>query len=203
MEHHAGPKDRRMKPDGAPAPAIPRRTLLLVPLGVAAVSATGSWLLLERLPRAPEHPPQIPSALIGKRLPPFSLPGQPPGAGFSSADVTATGRPALVNFFASWCMPCAQEAPVLKAMKQQGTAIWGIAYKDAVEATGEFLRNSGDPYTRVARDEAGTAGKEFGLYGLPETFLIDASGIVRWHWAGGLSEDVVRQSLAPLLRTMA
>ncbi|HEX4171562.1 MAG TPA: redoxin domain-containing protein [Acetobacteraceae bacterium] len=193
-----------MKPeDGAPVSAVPRRALLLAPLGVAAVCGAGSWLLLERLPQEADGPPQVPSVLIGKLVPPFSLPGQPPGDGFSSADVIAAGRPVLINFFASWCMPCAQEAPVLQGMKQQGTAVWGIAYKDKVEATSEFLRNGDDPYTRVARDESGATGNEFGLYGVPESFLIDTSGIVRWHWAGGLSEDVVRQSLAPLLRSLA
>lgn len=90
----------------------------------------------------------------------------------------------------------------MRALKQQGVLVWGIAYKDSVEATGEFLRNGGDPYARVARDEAGTAGSEFGLYGVPETFLIDRSGTVRWYWAGGLSDDVVRRSLAPLLQSV-
>lgn len=192
-----------MKPDAAPVSVVARRGLLLLPLGLVAMSAAGSWLMLERLPHDADRPQQIPSALLGKPLPAFSLPGQPPGAGFSSADVTATGRPVLINFFASWCLPCAQEAPVLRSMEQQGIAVWGIAFKDTIDATSEFLQNGGEPYTRVARDEAGATGTEFGLQGVPETFLIDTSGIVRWHWAGGLSADVVRQSLAPLLRTLA
>jgi cytochrome c biogenesis protein CcmG/thiol:disulfide interchange protein DsbE len=190
-----------MKPETVPVSARARRAFLLLPLGVAAVSAAGWWLTRER--RTQDQPPRFPSALIDKPLPSFSLSGLPPGGGFSSADVSAAGGPVVLNFFASWCIPCAQEAPVLRAMKQQGIAVWGIAYKDAIEATAEFLRNSDNPYTRIARDDAGTTGNEFGLYGVPETFLIDASGVVRWHWAGGLSEDVVRRSLAPLLRTQA
>jgi cytochrome c biogenesis protein CcmG/thiol:disulfide interchange protein DsbE len=191
-----------VKQETAPESAHARRALLLLPLSVVAASAVGSWLLLERLPRGSDDPQQVPSALIGKRLPRFSLPGQPPGQGFADADVVNAGRPVVINFFASWCMPCVQEAPVLRALEQQGVAIWGIAYKDRVEATNEFLQNGGHPYTRVARDEAGTTGNEFGLEGVPETFLIDMSGIVRWHWAGALNERVVRQSLVPLLRTV-
>jgi cytochrome c biogenesis protein CcmG/thiol:disulfide interchange protein DsbE len=191
-----------MKLDVAPVSGLTRRALPLIPAGIVALSALGSWLLLDRLPQDPGDPPQFLSALIGKRLPPFSLPGQPPGHGFTDADIIKLGRPVLINFFASWCIPCAEEAPVLRGLQQQGAAVWGIAYNDKVEATSEFLRNGGQPYARVARDEAGTTGSEFGLRGVPETFLIDMSGIIRWHWAGALSEHLVRQSIAPLLRTL-
>jgi len=184
-------------------PALSRRALLLVPLGAAAALATGSWLLIDRLQKDAGHSVVPPSPLIGRQLPAFSLPGPPPSQGFSSADVVAAGPPVLLNFFASWCMPCAQEAPLLRTLKQQRVEVWGIAYKDAPAATSEFLRNSGDPYARVARDEQGTAGTAFGLYGLPETFLIDPSGVVRWHWAGELTEAVLRRSVEPLLQRLA
>ena len=92
---------------------------------------------------------------------------------------------------------------MLMALKRQGMQIWGIAYKDKPEATSGFLRQNGDPYTRIARDEPGSTAIDFGLYGVPETYLIDKSGIVRWRWAGGLSDDVVRQSLAPLIQSLA
>jgi cytochrome c biogenesis protein CcmG/thiol:disulfide interchange protein DsbE len=192
-----------MKPGAAPLSPLSRRALLLAPFGVAAAFGAGSWLLLERPRGQPDYPPQVPSPLVGKPVPAFSLPGQPPGRGFSSADVRATGRPILINFFASWCMPCAQEAPVLRALKQQGVPVWGIAYKDAPAATGAFLHDGSDPYTSVARDEAGTVGDAFGLSGVPETFAIDKSGIVRWHWAGALSEALVHRSLEPMLRSLA
>ncbi len=183
------------------APALSRRALL--PLGVAAAFATGAWLLADRRQRGAGQSAAPPSPLIGRQLPVFSLPGQLPSQGFSSADVIAAARPALLNFFASWCMPCAQEAPVLRALKQQGVAVWGIAYKDAPAATSEFLRNGADPYGRVARDEQGTVGNVFRLNGVPETFGIDKSGIVRWHWAGALSGEVLRWSLEPFLQSLA
>jgi cytochrome c biogenesis protein CcmG/thiol:disulfide interchange protein DsbE len=96
-----------------------------------------------------------------------------------------------------------QEAPVLMALKQRGTPIWGIAYKDKADATGAFLHQNGDPYTRIARDEPGNTAIDFGLYGVPESYVIDRSGTVRWRWAGGLTEDILRQSLAPMLQSLA
>ncbi|MEJ0018678.1 MAG: DsbE family thiol:disulfide interchange protein [Acetobacteraceae bacterium] len=182
---------------------VQRRLLLLAPLGAAALGGTAFWLLLQRMREGSYDPHGIPSMLIGKTLPAFTLPGQSPGGGFSSADVTAAGKPALINFFASWCIPCVQEAPVLMALKQQGLPIWGIAYKDKTAATGDFLAQNGDPYTRIARDEPGSTAIDFGLYGVPETYVVDRTGIVRWRWAGGLSEAVVRQSLGPLLQSLA
>jgi cytochrome c biogenesis protein CcmG/thiol:disulfide interchange protein DsbE len=180
-----------------------RRAFLLAPLGIAALGGSAFWVLLERMRAGTYDPHGLPSMLIGKPLPSFSLPGQPPSPGFSSADVIAARRPSLINFFASWCIPCLQESPVLMSLKQQGTPIWGIAYKDRSEATRDFLQQNGDPYTRIARDEAGTTAINFGLYGVPETYVVDRAGIVRWRWAGGLSEDVVRQSLGPLIQSLA
>jgi cytochrome c biogenesis protein CcmG, thiol:disulfide interchange protein DsbE len=182
---------------------LPRRAFLLAPLGVAAVGGTAFWLLLNRMREGTYDPHGVPSMLIGKPLPSFVLPGLPPSQGFSSADIDAIRRPTLINFFASWCIPCVQEAPALMLLKQQGTPIWGIAYKDKPEATREFLQQNGDPYTRIARDEPGNTAIDFGLYGVPESYVIDKSGIVRWRWAGGLSEDILHQSLAPLLQSLA
>lgn len=182
---------------------IQRRTLMLAPLGAAAIGGTAFWMLLNRMSEGTYDPHSVPSMLIGKPLPDFSLPGLPPGQGFSNSDVTAAGQPALVNFFASWCIPCIQEAPTLMQLKQRDIPIWGIAYKDKTGAATDFLKQNGDPYTRIACDEPGTVAINFGLYGVPETYLVDKSGIVRWRWAGGLSDDVVSQYLAPLMKSLA
>ena len=180
-----------------------RRLLMLGPLAIAAGAGGAGAALLLRMQEGRYDPHALPSMLIGKKLPVFTLPGQPPSAGFSSADVTARGRPAVVNFFASWCVPCVEEAPTLAALKRDGVPLWGIAYKDKADATAGFLHRHGDPYVRVARDESGTVGIDFGLYGVPESYLVDASGIVRWRWAGGLSPDIVHQDLLPKMRALA
>jgi len=182
---------------------LQRRAFLLAPLGLAAIGGVSFWTLLQRMDKGSYDPHGVPSMLIGRKLPRFSLPGLSPGPGFSSDDVAAAARPALINFFASWCIPCVQEAPALMALKNQGTPIWGIAYKDKPDATAAFLKRTGDPYARIARDEPGRVAIDFGVYGVPESYLVDRTGIVRWRWAGPLSEDVVAQQLDPLLRKFA
>ncbi|MGC8470378.1 MAG: DsbE family thiol:disulfide interchange protein [Acetobacteraceae bacterium] len=176
-----------------------RRALLLAPLGVAAAGAAGVGVLLER------HyvPSALPSMLIGKRPPRFRLPAQPPGPAFSSADLAAPPRPMLVNFFASWCIPCVEEAAMLLRLRQQGMQIWGIAYKDQPADAAAFLAENGNPYVRLDSDLAGTVAINWGVYGVPETYLIDRSGIVRWRWAGALTGQVVASRLNPLLRRYA
>ena len=172
-----------------------RRILALAPaLAFAAlVVVFGAYAL--------HHNPQVvPRATIGQAAPADALPsldGAPP----RPIRTTFKG-PTLVNFFASWCVPCIQEAPVLMTLKQLGLPLWGIAYKDKADATAAFLQQNGDPYVHIARDEPGRVAIDFGVYGVPESYLVDKAGIVRWRWAGGLSEDVVRDSLAPLLQSL-
>lgn len=180
-----------------------RRLLMLAPLGVVAAAGGGAWGLLLRMQQGSYDPHSLPSMLVGKPLPRFTLPGQPPSAGFSNTDVIAAKQPALVNFFASWCIPCIQEAPTLAALRQQGVPIWGIAYKDTVSATAGFLQQNGDPYVRVARDQGGQVAIDFGVYGVPETYVVDKDGVVRLRWAGGLSDDIVRGTLLPMLKSLA
>lgn len=184
--------------------ALGRRALLLAPLGVAAVGGVAFWAMLQGMERGTFDPRGVPSMLVGKRLPDFSLPGLSlAGPGFSSADVMAAGHPVLINFFASWCVPCVVEAPLLTRLRDQGASIWGIAYKDQPSATATFLARNGAPYQRLARDEPGRVAIDFGVYGVPESYLVDRSGVVRWRWAGPLTEDIVRQQLEPLLKKYA
>ena len=182
--------------------AINRRLVLLLPLGVAGVAGVGLYSMLDRMRSGKFDPRGVPSALIGKPVPSFTLPGQGDSPGFSSTDLKAQGRPVLLNFFASWCVPCIAEADVLLALKQSGPPVFGIAYKDKTEATDAFLRQHGNPYVQVGRDAAGSVAIDFGLYGVPESYLIDTTGTVRWRFAGGLTADVVRQELAPLLKAL-
>ncbi|MGI3777505.1 MAG: DsbE family thiol:disulfide interchange protein [Janthinobacterium lividum] len=184
-----------------------RRVLMLAPLGVAAAGGAAFWTMLDRMRTGAFDPHGVPSPLVGQPVPPFDLPAQPlpdgsPGQGFTSADLAAPPRPILVNFFASWCIPCVQEAPLLGQLAKAGMPIWGVTYKDRIEAATDFLRHNGNPYARVARDAPGRAAIDWGLTGVPESFVVDRAGIVHWHWAGPLDPDVVRQQLMPLLRKL-
>ena len=186
--------------DAAGGPLLRRRALLLVPLLGAAIIGIAFFLMLQRMGEGRFDPHGIPSPLIGKPMPDFDLPAQAPGSGFSAADVRAAGHPVLINFFASWCIPCAEEAPELMKLSQAGVSIWGIAYKDGEAAAQGFLTRYGDPYGRLARDTSGRVAINFGLYGVPETDFIDKQGIVRWRWAGPLTPDIISEQLEPLLR---
>jgi cytochrome c biogenesis protein CcmG/thiol:disulfide interchange protein DsbE len=175
-----------------------RRLLLLVPFGAVVAAGAGFFAMLERETEGKFDPRGVPSMLIGKHVPPFSLPGDP---GFGDADLS--GRPILVNFFASWCVPCVEEAGVLMALKQSGVPIYGIAYKDKTAATAAFLARQGNPYARLARDEPGRVAIDWGVTGVPENYLIDKDGTVRWRWVGPLTPEAVEAELQPLLRQYA
>lgn len=132
------------------------------------------------------NPPDstIQSEMVGKPVPEFSaaqvLPGKP---ALASADL-ADGRPKLVNIFASWCVPCIAEAPVLMELKQRGVPIFGIAVRDRPEDIARFLGRHGDPFEAMVADETSELQLGFGSAGVPETFLIDGRGIVRMEHIG-------------------
>jgi cytochrome c biogenesis protein CcmG/thiol:disulfide interchange protein DsbE len=177
-----------------------RNLLLAAPLGIATVAGVAFWRMLAGMKTGSFDPRGLPSELIGRPLPDFALPAQAPSAtGFSAADVRAVGRPVLLNFFASWCVPCIEEHPQLVELQHQGIPIWGIAYKDKPDATAAFIHRHGDPYTRIAADQAGRVAIDFGLYGVPETYFVDRTGIVRWRWAGALTDQIAADQLHPLL----
>jgi cytochrome c biogenesis protein CcmG/thiol:disulfide interchange protein DsbE len=185
------------------APGLPRRRLLLLaPLGVVAAGGVAFWSMLDRMQQGRFDPHDIGNPMLGKPIPDFSLPAVASGQGFSSADLRAAARvqPVVLNFFASWCVPCAAEAETLAAMHDQGVPLWGIAYKDKPEKTAAFLNQYGNPYARLAADTTGSTFIDFGLYGVPENFVIDAQGRIAWHLAGPLSESVIEQQLAPALQ---
>lgn len=180
-----------------------RQALLLAPFGAALVAGAGFWTVLGRMKAGRFDPHDVPSQLIGRQMPEFSLPAQEPGQGFGSADIVALGRPILVNFFASWCVPCVIEHPELMKLARAGLPIWGIAYKDTVAAASGFVAKHGNPFARVARDAPGQVAIDWGVYGVPESYLIDPKGIVRWRMAGPLTPQVVSEQLRPMLQAMS
>jgi cytochrome c biogenesis protein CcmG/thiol:disulfide interchange protein DsbE len=141
------------------------------------------------------------SALIGRPAPALTLQGLGgqgfDGRGIAPADLAAPGRVTLVNVFASWCIPCREEAPQLQQLaRARGVRLIGIAYKDKPEAASAFLAQYGNPFQRVALDADGRAGIEWGISGVPETFVLDQHGVVRGHF-GPLSQDGLVIDLLP------
>ena len=175
-----------------------RKLLFLLPLA-AFIALAGYFALALRPDRDPH---ELPSALIDKPAPSFDLPALAGGANVASADLQ--GQVAVVNFFASWCVPCRLEHPVLMRLAAQDkVAIVGIAYKDRPDAAKKLLDDGGDPYRRVGLDLSGRTGIDFGVYGVPETYVIDKTGRIRMKFVGPLSPDKVERDLLPLLRRLA
>ena len=152
-------------------------------------------------------PSRLPSALVGKEVPDFALPPvdgllekEVPVSGFSAADLK-TGAPTLVNVFASWCVPCHEEHPVLMELaKQPGIRLYGINYKDDAASARRFLGRFGNPFARVGADASGRVAIDFGVYGVPETYVIGGDGKIAYRHVGPLTEDVVKEKLLPLLQ---
>ena len=145
--------------------------------------------LVWRLMNPPET--EVKSEMVGKPVPAFQLPaGIPATAGLSSADL-ADGKPKLVNFFASWCVPCIGEAPVLLELKRQGIPIVGIAVRDRPDELARFLAENGNPFERIGADEQSRVQLGFGSAGVPETFIVDGRGMILMQHIGPIeSQDM-------------
>ena len=143
------------------------------------------------------HDPQVqPRALVGRPMPDLALPTLEDGQSVRLRQLAAKG-PVLVNFFASWCAPCEVEAPQLNALQARGVRIVGVAYKDSPEKTEAFLARLGDPYAERLTDADGRAGVEFGVTGVPETYLVGRDGVILDKHTGPLEaadvEDLARR----------
>ncbi len=184
----------------APAQKQRRPRLILLPLVFFAALAA---LFLLRLFAGDDS--RLPSALIGKEVPHFALPpieglaGRP---GLTDADLRQ-GHVTILNVFASWCVPCHQEHPVLLALAQdaalakEGVQIVAIAYKDNPENIRRFLGEAGDPYARIGADTSGRTGIDFGVYGVPETYIIKGDGKIAYKLVGPMSEELMRETILP------
>ncbi|HWA78945.1 MAG TPA: DsbE family thiol:disulfide interchange protein [Acetobacteraceae bacterium] len=183
--------------------ATRRRLMLAAPLGLAAIGGFGFLRLLDRMQTGRYDPHAVPNFLVGHPVPPFTTTAAPPGAGFSTADLQNLPQPVLVNFFASWCVPCRAEHTLLMQLQSQGVAIWGIAYEDSEAAMAGLLAAQGNPYARLGADKTGAAAIAWGISGVPESFLVDRGGVIRWHIGGPLSAETIAGTLEPLLRKYA
>lgn len=143
-------------------------------------------------------PSTIPSALIGKPAPEFALPAIAGETvpGFDSAALKAGGI-TVVNVWASWCIPCRQEHPVLEELaKRSDIKLYGINYKDEAENARRFLGSLGQPFAAIGADVNGHVGVDWGVYGVPETYVVDGKGIIRFKWIGPLPPEALTGTLA-------
>lgn len=147
-------------------------------------------------------PAELPSTLIDRPLPNFVLPALRAGDPPLRSD-QLTGEPRLLNVFASWCVSCRFEHPVLLALKKAGVPIVGLDWKDEPAAGAAYLARGGDPYRVVGNDSSGRAGIDLGVAGVPETFVLDRAGRVRAKIIGPISPDDWRKRLAPLMHRLA
>jgi cytochrome c biogenesis protein CcmG/thiol:disulfide interchange protein DsbE len=168
----------------------------LVPLGLFAVLVVFLAIGLGLNPR------EVPSPLIDKPAPEFTLPSvKNPGRTVSLSDLKKDVT--VFNVWASWCVSCRQEHPLLVALARRGGVnIYGLNYKDTREAALGWLAQLGDPYIDSAFDEQGRVGIDWGVYGVPETFVVDRQGVIRFKHAGPITEELWQTRILPLLEQL-
>ncbi len=169
------------------------RAVRFVPLALLALLLAG---LVWRL--ATPGDTTVGSKLQGQPVPAFALAAAVPAKpGLSAADL-ASGKPRLVNIFASWCVPCIGEVKVLQALKARGVAIDGIAVRDRAEDVADFLARNGDPYERIGSDPQSGVQISLGSSGVPESFVVDGRGVIRYQHIGAIEQADVPLILAKL-----
>jgi cytochrome c biogenesis protein CcmG/thiol:disulfide interchange protein DsbE len=173
--------------------AASRNWLLILPPLLFLAFATVAWLGLRR-----EAPQELPSALVGEAAPSLAR----AGALYDNpvptdADLRAPGVK-LVNFFASWCGPCRAEHPLLMDLAAEGVPIIGVNYKDKPEAARGWLKKDGNPFGKIGTDD-GRIGLDWGIYGVPETFVVDGSGTILMRYPGPLTRAALQDRLRPVM----
>lgn len=161
----------------------------LVFLGFAAIVGIGMFR---------DDPDSLPSARAGQLAPEVVITPLPPLDGFDTADLRADGVK-LVNYWASWCAPCRAEHAQLMALQSEGVAIYGINYKEPnIDDALGFLDDLGNPYAAVGQDVTGRAtALEWGVYGVPETYVIDGDGVIRFRFAGPITQSILDNTIRP------
>ena len=173
-----------------------RRTIFIAPLILFVALAAYLGFGLTRDSRV------LPSALIDQPVPNFALPALFPGEpGFTTADLDA--KVSIVNVFASWCVPCRAEHPLwMRFAKEQKVPVYGINWKDKREDAIAWIRELGNPYERIGHDGKNEAGIEWGVYGVPETYIIDRTGRIRKKHIGPMFPEILEKEILPLIRRL-
>lgn len=169
-----------------------KRLIALAPVLVCILVLAGFAVGLQR------DPSVLPSTMIGKPVPAFNLPAVRAGdVGLQSTELS--GEPMLLNAFASWCAACQVEHPVLMRLKAEGVPIQGLDWKDEAADGAQWLKDRGDPYQKAGNDLSGRAGIELGVAGVPETFVVDRKGKIRYRHVGAITPEVWTETLEPLM----
>ena len=144
-------------------------------------------------------PSHLPSALIGKPAPQFTL-AAVPGAnvpGFANADL-GNGKVSIVNVWASWCVPCREEQPLLGTVAARlKVPLYGIDQKDAAGDAAKFLQTLGNPFAKIGADTSGRVSIDWGVYGVPETYVVDGAGKITYKYIGPLTNEAIEKELRP------
>lgn len=167
---------------------------MILPLGIFLLFSIlfwrGLWL----------NPHDLPSAQIGRKLPPFDLQSLQASSKFSAKQFV--GKITLLNVWASWCSACVEEQVFLLRLSKEGVPIFGLNYKDKPEEALRWLQEWGNPYQAIGKDVDGKVAIDLGVYGAPETFLIDAKGEIQFRYAGPLNESVWVQEFLPRIKRL-
>jgi len=182
--------------DVSPVGVTSRRLFLAMPVaGFAAVAG----VLVVGLNLDPR---KLPSTLIGKAVPKFSLPPVQ-GRTLGLASENLHGEVSLVNVFASWCVACRAEHPIFMQLARVKTVpIHGINYKDAPDDAAQWLNTMGDPYTRTGADLDGRVAIDWGVYGVPETFVVGADGVIAYKHIGAITDQALAETILPLIQRL-
>jgi len=191
------PDDQKLSQSSRPRTNL----VVVVPIIIFAALAIVFGLSLQS-----GDPSKLPSALIGKPVPKIDFEpmtglkqGGQPVPSIKAADLAA-GSPTVVNFWASWCGPCLQEHPFLIQLAKSGTKVVGINYKDPPPGGRRFLGRHGSPYSAVGIDPNGRGAIEWGVYGMPETFVVDGAGRITFKHVGPISAEILETKLMPAIK---
>lgn len=181
---------------------LPRHVRFVLPVFLVVVLAGAFLYVLTRMESGDYDGRVVPSAMLNKPIPIFRL-DPPEGLEKGLSDTDIRGRVTIVNVFASWCGPCLVEHPILMELaKDKRLQIVAINYKNDPKKAVAWLTEHGNPFSRVGSDRVGTVAVDWGVYGVPETFIVDARGIIRYRHAGPLTPRLLREQVMPILDTL-
>ncbi len=174
------------------------------PLMVLPPVIFGAFVLMAGIGMMRDDPNALPSTRKGQSAPPLQLSELPGKKIFGDADLRpGPGEVRLVNFWASWCAPCRAEHPKLMQLSKEGITIYGVNYKDPQDKALGFLNELGDPFAAIGADTTGRSAIDWGVYGVPETFVVDGNGTIVLRFAGPMTDKVIESTIRPAIEAAA